>query len=165
MVDKINIKNISKIIKFSKKLYEKYNISYSFICGKNNFKETWCGEASCYNRKIRIYYTKNILPQHLASVITHELSHILVSDAGIFLNYHIVNDNIFRDYDHLNEYIKTALDAERYVDSIAQKIFPHLFLGMPYTKFYESQNDINFLNKRLESIKKYHNLMQYTEIE
>ncbi len=85
------------------------------------------------------------------STVMHEICHILAKRNGKYSVYHSALE--FVSMYEYKIYKKTALNAELYVDKMAQKLCKKLFPKVRYDKSYNTKKSRESLKKHLDTIK------------
>ncbi len=147
----MNVRIKNKCVKLLKTL----NIKYKFNkISRKNYKNYSMGRAFLRENTIEVFYSKNTTGSRFASLVYHEIEHILCHRNYKYPVYHqcILPENTIKWY---NAFIRTGLRAERYVDNAAYKRFRKDFgSSMKFTWGYKSSWGINWYNENYMKIMK-----------
>lgn len=100
-------------------------------------------EADMVTEEICVDLTEITTENEFWSLIYHEVAHIKCLREGKYKRYHSACTP--KDY-----MLRYGLRAERYVDSIGEKIMKEYHPELKYISFYQKQEDVQFFKNYIE---------------
>lgn len=134
-----------QIIKIGTKFLKENKVKYSIAKVKSY--DNVCAEVDSRQNIIRIRYEKNTPKNWLASAFLHEFYHVYCFRNKIYPIYHRVKGYYnYQSIKFYEDFIRTALKAERHVDRLAKINFHTIFPNLRFSPSYNSKRDIKWYN-------------------
>lgn len=127
-----------EVIEKSCKILKENGVRYRIVKNLNG------GWAYPKDNLVMLGITKDFTRNDIASLVIHELSHVLLYRQRKFFTYHNVGAKTRVTVKDAKIVVKIGLRAERYTDKFAKKLMKKHFPDLKYVDGYKDEEDVEW---------------------